>query len=146
MGKWHGGKGTRLYGIWKGMKSRCYNKNHSAYSRYGGRGITVCDEWINSFPTFRDWAFASGYADDLTLDRKENALGYTPGNCRWVTYKEQANNTRRSKIIEYNGETGTIAALCEKYNINPFLVYDRIGRLGWDVAKAMSTPARAINK
>ena len=146
MGKWHNGKGTRLYSIWKGMKTRCYNKNQPAYRMYGGRGITVCDEWLHDFPAFRDWAISHGYSDDLTLDRKDNSLGYSPSNCRWITYQEQANNTRRNIVIEYNGEKGTVAMLCRKYNVNPFLIYDRITRLGWDAQKAMSTPARQASK
>lgn len=146
MGKWHGGKGTRLYSIWKGMKSRCYNKNHTAYPRYGGRGIVVCEEWRKDFVSFREWAMANGYSENLTLEREDNNNGYSPGNCKWATYMEQANNTRRSVFIEYNGERGTIAEICKKYGINPFLVYDRINRLGWDVDSAISKPARKINK
>ena len=144
MGKHHGGKGTRLYAIWKAMKTRCCNSNFKAYARYGGRGITVCDEWLHDFAAFRDWALANGYRDDLTLDRKETDGPYAPWNCRWATYKEQANNTRRNKIVCINGEHLTIAAACERFGVNPHLVYDRITRLGWSDEKAIFTPARKI--
>lgn len=146
MGKHHGGKGSRLYSIWRAMKTRCYNPNSKAYPRYGGRGITVCDEWLDSFEAFRDWALANGYRDDLTIDRVDSNGPYAPENCRWATYKEQANNTRRNRIITVNGERLTIAAASEKFNLNPFLLYDRISRLGWSAERAIFTPARTINK
>ena len=99
----------RLYGIWKGMKSRCNNPARKSYADYGGRGITVCDEWAQSFEKFRDWALANGYRDDLTLDRKENDGPYSPENCRWATQAEQSNNTRRNHIVEAFGESHTLA-------------------------------------
>lgn len=147
MSKWHGGKGTRLYAIWKAMKTRCYNPNVAAFPQYGGRGIAICDEWRDNFPAFREWSFANGYADSLTIDRIDNNKGYSPDNCRWVTYKEQANNTRRNIVVTLKGETGTVAEMCDKYGIsNPFLIYDRITRLGWDAERAFFTPARKITK
>lgn len=136
--------GTRLYSIWKGMKTRCYNPHFKAFPRYGGRGIIVCDEWKNDFLQFKDWALNNGYRDNLTIDRIDNNKGYSPQNCRWVSYKVQANNTRRNIVIQYNGESVTVADICERLGLNSHLVYDRITRLEWNPEDALTIPPRKI--
>jgi hypothetical protein len=84
--------GTRLYKVWTAMLRRCRNPNATEFNRYGGRGIAVCRSWMD-FRPFRDWALASGYRDDLTIDRIDNDGNYEPGNCQWLTKSE---NTRKS--------------------------------------------------
>ena len=85
---------TRLYRIWVDMHNRCYQKSYHAYNHYGGRGITICDEWLHDFQTFFNWAIENGYKDNLSIDRIDNEKGYSPDNCRWVTMEEQNKNKR----------------------------------------------------
>lgn len=85
---------TRLYRIWHSMKQRCYYKKGVPYANYGGRGIRVCDEWLQNFVAFRDWALSHGYADNLSLDRIDPNGNYEPNNCRWATAYEQTHNRR----------------------------------------------------
>lgn len=89
----HWGRGTRLYNIWSGMRSRCHSKGHTGFKNYGGRGITVCKEWSN-YCVFRDWALSNGYKDNLTIDRIDVNGNYEPSNCRWVDWTTQARNKR----------------------------------------------------
>lgn len=90
-----GMKKHRLYRIFNGMKSRCYNPNATGYKNYGGRGITICYEWLSDYFNFYDWAMSSGYEDGLTIDRIDNDLGYSPDNCRWMTRADQNRNKRK---------------------------------------------------
>jgi hypothetical protein len=94
----HGGKGTRLYNIWKNARQRCRNPRTPDYKIYGARGIKFTPEWDN-FETFRSWALANGYSDELTLDRINPDGDYCPNNCRWATWKEQRHNQRRCKGV-----------------------------------------------
>lgn len=126
--KVHGKRNSRIYNIWAEMKQRCFNKNHKYYCNYGGRGITVCDEWIHDFKAFYDWAIKNDYSDNLTIDRIDNDKGYSPENCRWATAKEQANNTRRNKRIKFMGEGKTLSQWADTYGISQDLLGERLLR------------------
>lgn len=134
-----GRKGTRLYRIYNNMKSRCYNPNSTCYQYYGGRGINICKEWLKDFSTFKEWALNNGYTDDLTLDRIDVDGDYTPNNCRWTTYKVQANNMRSNNLITIYGFTKTLTEWSEFYEINVKTVRDRLKR-GWDIIEALQVP------
>lgn len=86
----------RLHSIWRSMKLRCYYEKHNSYKYYGGRGISICEEWRNNFNVFCDWALGNGYADDLTIDRIDVNGNYEPSNCRWATWAEQGKNKRNT--------------------------------------------------
>ena len=138
----HGGCGTRLHGIYRNMKQRCDNAANPAYESYGGRGITVCEEWAQSFEKFRDWALANGYRDDLTLDRKENDGPYSPDNCRWATMKQQANNRRSNRVFSYNGESHDLAEWAKLTGIKYNTLRGRLLTYGWSVERALTTKPR----
>lgn len=135
----HGMSKTRLYKIWQGMYTRCYRENNKYYCNYGGRGITVCDEWRNNFIDFRDWALKNGYSDELTIDRIDVNGNYEPENCRWATRIEQMNNTRANKKVDYKGERRTISEFARMHNMEPSVVRSRIAR-GWKMEDALSFP------
>lgn len=123
--KKHGMTGTVEYRIWSGIKGRCCNPKNQAFSDYGGRGITMYEEWINSFDVF--FAYVGLRPDpQYTIDRIDNDSGYRSGNIRWATMKEQARNRRSSRLITYNDETLTLAEWSERTGVNPSIVLWRI--------------------
>lgn len=93
----HGGTGTKLHDIWRGMKSRCYNPNSSRYEYFGAKGIRICIEWRHSFFEFRRWALANNYKEGLSIDRIKKGEGYSPGNCQWITKSEHSKKTRKEQ-------------------------------------------------
>jgi hypothetical protein len=121
------------------MIERCHNVNDKRYYDYGGRGIDVCQEWRSSYENFKEWAMQSGYKEGLSIDRENNDKGYSPDNCRWATRKVQANNTRRNRVIEYNGTKKTIAEWADMVGITYSALYGRLRR-GWTVADALTKP------
>ena len=111
-----------LYGVWSGMINRCENKKREKFKDYGGRGITVCDEWHDP-NTFIDWAESSGYKKGLQLDRIDNDGDYCPSNCKWSTPKENSRHTRRTKTLTLNGVTKCVAEWCETLPISQYTLY-----------------------
>src|SRR5690606_19985741 len=121
------GRKTRLFRIWMGIKNRLSNPNLPEYSRYGGRGIKLCDEWQN-FAEFHKWAYESGYDDRLSIDRIDNDGNYEPHNCRWVSATTQANNRRSNKRYLHNGKSYTQAQLARMYGLSPACLNGRLKR------------------
>ena len=122
------------------MKARCYNSNQWNYQYYGGRGIKVCDEWKNNYNSFYNWALENGYQDNLSIDRIDTNGNYEPSNCRWVTDKEQKNNTRRNHYITYKGKTQSMSKWAEEINISYTTLRSRINTNKWSIEKAFTTP------
>ena len=142
-------KSNRLNRIYTNMKYRCNNPDIKDWKNYGGRGITICNEWLNQervlgvwgritkgFLAFKTWALENGYTDELTIDRIDSNKGYCPENCRWVSWKVQGNNTRHNRFVTYKGRTQTIKQWCEELNLNYNTVISRINRYGYSVEKA----------
>ena len=149
----------RLNHIYNGMKARCYKQNCNGFERYGGIGITVCEEWFNNdivtinnvrgtkgWFAFKKWALNNGYREGLTLDRIDNSKGYCPDNCRWVTKKEQANNRRSNHFITYKGKTQTIAQWCDELGLNSCRVRSRLTTYHWSIEKAFEVKDKANEK
>lgn len=138
--KRHGETRTRLFRTWTHMRQRCINPNDRAYSRYGGRGISVCDEW-QKYENFRDWALSHGYDSALTLDRIDNNGNYEPLNCRWATNKEQCNNRRTNRIVTIDGITKNLKQWADFLGIPSYVIRTRLHR-GYGEQEAITTPVR----
>ena len=128
---------TRLYRIWRDMRSRCNNPKTRGYNRYGGRGIAVCNEWLD-FENFNKWAINNGYNDNLTIDRIDNNKNYEPSNCRWATMEEQSQNTSKVINITYNNETHSLSKWARIIGISRHTLYARY-KNGWGIEKMLTT-------
>lgn len=129
-----------LYYTWLNMCRRCNNPKMPDYYRYGGRGIKVCDEWLD-YSTFEEWAMNSGWEKGLTLDRIDNEGNYFPENCRWATRDQQANNKRTCIFLTYNGKTQTMAQWARECGVSSTTISNRY-HAGWDAERIITTPVK----
>lgn len=136
--KKHGASNSHLYKIYYGMKSRCYNSKNKNYNHYGERGIGICDEW-QDYGTFEKWALSNGYADGLTIERKNVNDGYCPDNCCWVSLAKQQRNKRTNKVITFDGESHIATEWDEIMGFNKGTINSRLER-GWSEKDAISIP------
>jgi hypothetical protein len=134
-------KSRRLYGIWHAMKQRCFDKSQRSYPQYGGRGITICNEWLGDIRIFFDWAMSHGYADNLSIDRIDVNGHYCPENCRWVSTGEQARNKTSNIKITFNGTTRVLSDWAKIKGIDKSTLANRIKK-GWSIEKALNNPAK----
>ena len=143
----HNASNTRLYHIWICMKDRCYNPKNKKYKDYGGRGIIICDEWINDFEAFANWAYDNGYIEnasrgECTIDRIDVNGNYCQQNCRWVNQKVQTNNKRNNHYITYNGETHTVTEWNNILGYKKGVLSRRIFS-GWSIEDAFTKPVKS---
>ena len=136
----HGKRYSRIYNIWRSMRQRCKNPNSVNYKNYGEKGIAVCDEW-NDFENFYNWAMENGYQEELTIDRIDVNGNYTPSNCRWISYKQQANNKTNNRLIEFQGEIHTLGEWASITKIKLPTIWARL-KYGWSVEKALTIPPK----
>jgi hypothetical protein len=122
------------------MKRRCFKPNRKAFKDYGGRGITVCSGWLE-YESFHAWAMANGYTDNLTIERKDVNGDYCPDNCEWIPLVEQNQNTRKSRLITYNGQTMNMSRWAKTIGLEEATLWSRLKK-GWSVEKALTTPLR----
>lgn len=133
----HGMTKSPEYNAWRGIKRRCYDPKFKQYNDYGGRGIRMCDEWLNSFDIF--YADMGPRPKGYSIDRINNDGNYTPDNCRWATKAEQARNRTDTRVLEFDGKCMTVAEWAIELN-NPQL-YNRLHR-GWSIDRALLTPCK----
>ena len=133
----HGQTGSNTYLSWRAMKKRCGNQNNPSYKYYGGRGIKVCDRWLNSFKNF--YEDMGKKPSGKSLDRINNDGNYEPRNCRWATYKEQGRNRKDNPCYKYKGGKKLLLEIAEETGINYFTLWSRLKR-NWTPEKAFSTP------
>lgn len=142
----HGLSNNPLYKIYSGIRARCYNEKAGNYSNYGGKGVKMCEEWINNPQSFIDWAIENGWQEGLQIDKDKKAIEkglkpllYSPEMCSILSDKENKNNRLDNHILEYNGDKLTLTQMAEKYNLNSHTLNSRLNN-GWDIQKALTTP------
>lgn len=136
-GHYVNGKQSRIYESWASMIQRCTNPNHKYWEDYGGRGITICEEWLEFTNFLKDM---KERPPGCTIERRENEEGYSPENCYWATRRQQARNMRKNRLETYDGKTQCIAAWAEEYNLPSHTLWMRLYKLGWSIEKALMTP------
>ena len=144
----HGKSKTKLFRVWAHMKDRCYREKDKRFRNYGGRGIKICEEWLNKengFINFYNWAIKNGYKENLSIDRIDNDGNYEPQNCRWTTMKVQANNTTRNHYLTYKGEKHTIAEWSTLTNIQQETIRKRLKR-NWTIERTLNTKRKKVKK
>lgn len=150
---------NKLNAVYHGILRRCYNPNQKSYARYGGRGIKVCDEWLNSelvfegtkhskkgWLSFQKWALSNGYKEGMSIDRIDNNKGYSPENCRWVDRKVQSNNRNYCRLITYKGKTQNLKQWCEELGLNYKNMHKRLFKENWSIEKAFETKDNPLIK
>lgn len=141
---------SRIYKVYYAIKQRCFQPTAKNYNAYGGRGITMCKEWADSFMSFYNWSVSNGYKEELlengrnkwTLDRIDNNGNYEPNNCRWVVLKENERNKRTNRIVEFNGEKHSLVEWAEILKVPVSRLYNRLFD-GWSVERAFTTPVNS---
>lgn len=136
----HGRSKTPEYYVWIAMKGRCQNPQNPSYVHYGGRGIKICKRWLISFEKFFS-DMGARPSKRHTLERKNNARGYSPKNCEWATARQQLRNTRRNVVVTLNGKAQCLTDWANHFGINIATVRWRISA-GWDIDSALKTPPR----
>ena len=146
----------RLRKIYFDIKARCYNPKRNDYKWYGGKGVSVCDEWLNDeivqYPykkgitAFCEWALSNGYKENLTIDRIDSSKNYSPENCRWISIKEQQSNKSSNTWITYKGKTQTLQQWSKELNMYHGTIRHRLYKLHWSIEKAFETPVNPNRK
>ena len=137
-------KSHRLHTIWSSMKQRCNNPNNAKYKSYGGRGVKICEDWLD-FSNFFDWAINNGYSDNLSIDRIDVNGNYEPSNCRWVSNKIQARNKQNTVYLEYEGISKSISDWADEKGISHEVIKKRMS-LGWTAEEILNIPVLPTGK
>src|SRR5262245_45006048 len=138
--KRHGLTGTRIYAIWAAMLNRCRNSNVAEYKYYGGRGIKVCERWLNFDNFLADMGAESGRIVGKTIERINNDGDYEPRNVRWATYRDQSRNKSNNRLLSFKGQTKILADWAADIGIHPSALIYRLDYKGWSIEKALTTP------
>jgi hypothetical protein len=138
-------KSSKEYRTWQRMIARCHDEDHERYHWYGARGIAVCDEWREDFHKFLDHV-GRAPTEDHTIDRIENDGNYEPGNVKWSTWREQAQNRRGNVTLTHKGLTLVLAEWARRKNMDRRILWKRLNLFGWEVAEAIDTPVAARKK